>query len=154
MSKAGESTIRAADILRLFPPFQLSKLATLQDGGLKHNNPVKLAIWECRQIWPAFAQPDFVLSLGTGTYLEESAPSVTADFRHVILDGFLPRLWRSFMLSLDGETTWRDLWNSLAEEHRDRYFRGNIHLEGTTIPIDDIDAMVGLRKCVRTYPEH
>jgi patatin-like phospholipase/acyl hydrolase len=49
-----------------FRPANVAQYGAFQDGGLRYNNPVNLAIWESRQIWPTHNSPDFVLSLGTG----------------------------------------------------------------------------------------
>ena len=92
----------------LFKPAGIQGVGTFQDGGLKHNNPVDLALWESKQIWPPNTAPDVVLSLGTGT--EDCLKSLKAPhFRHVLNDGFIPRLCRSFMSSLDGQRAWQDL---------------------------------------------
>ena len=80
----------------LVRPAYLPAIGTFQDGGLKHNNPVNLALWECRQIWPSVGKPDLVVSLGTGTDMTLKSPSAP-NFRHLFKDGFIPRLYRSFM---------------------------------------------------------
>ncbi|KAL8912017.1 MAG: hypothetical protein Q9171_002930 [Xanthocarpia ochracea] len=43
--EAGRATSAAP---MLFRPIRISSLGTFQDGGLKHNNPVNLALWESR----------------------------------------------------------------------------------------------------------
>ena len=138
-------------LYRLFRPIRISSLGTFQDGGLKHNNPVNLALWESRYIWPSVTKPDFVLSLGTGTGYSTTSPAAP-NFRHVISDGFIPRLWRSFMSSLDGQAAWRDLWNRLDEQSRSNYFRLNISLPSTGPAMDDVDRMNELRQYVHTQP--
>ena len=89
-------------------------------------------------------QPNVLLSLGIGSYLDETTFS-SPDFRHVLQDGFVLRLWRSFMSSLNRQTIWRDLWNQLDEVSKDRYFRSNIYLSGSTMAIDDVLQMTELR---------
>ena len=140
---------------RLFQPLQISTLGTFQDGGLKHNNPVNLALWESRYIWPSSSQPDIVVSLGTGTNSnqDQSTPRV-ASFRHVIQDGFVPRLWRSFMSSLDGQGAWRELWNRLDDSSRAQYFRTNIYLPNSALAIDDIDCIDELRVCAHSQSQN
>ncbi len=122
---------------------------------MKHNNPVNLALWESRHIWPTSCQPDIVLSLGTGTNLHqtESTPR-TASFRHIIQDGFVPRLWRSFMSSLDGQGAWRELWNRLDDSSRGQYFRTNIYLPDGALAIDDVNCMDELRMCARSQSQN
>ena len=102
------SISRTLTLTSLFRPIQISSSGTFQDGGLKHNNPINLALWESRYIWPEIEKPDVVISLGTGTGSRTSS-TPAPNFRHVIHDGFIPRLWRCFMSSLDGQGAWRDL---------------------------------------------
>ena len=139
---------------RLFRPIRIPSVGTLQDGGLKHNNPINLALWESRHIWPSMKQPDVVVSMGTGTTVNESASRSVPNSRHIILDGFVPRLWRSWISSLDGEATWRNLWNSLDETARAYYFRTNVYLPHNALAIDDVGCMDQLRDCVHTQPHN
>ena len=132
-------------IIRLFRPAHIPSLGAFQDGGLKHNNPVNLALWECRHIWPDIEKPDVVVSLGTGTDIGEGSPAAPA-FRHVIRDGFIPRLYRSFVSSLDGQSAWRDLWNRLNNRAREDFFRLNVHLPGDGPAMDDVERMQELRQ--------
>ncbi|MCJ1473164.1 hypothetical protein MMC13_001815 [Lambiella insularis] len=141
--QAGRAT-SAAPVL--FQSARISNVGTFQDGGLKHNNPVNLALWESRQIWPSISQPDLVLSLGTGTEIPKS-PSAP-HFRHVFRDGFLPRIYRSFMSSLDGQNTWRDFVNHLDDESRRDYIRLNISLPTELLALDDESQMERLRQSV------
>ena len=94
----------------LLKPANIGGLGTFQDGGLIHNNPVYLVLWECQKIWPFTTIPDVVLSLGTGTE-KKSGSLATPYFQYILKDGFIPRLYRLFMSSLDGERAWRDLKN-------------------------------------------
>ena len=82
-----------------------SQLGSFQDGGLKHNNPVNIAQWEARVIWPQSTVMDMVLSMGTGT--SPSTVSSTCGWR----GRCLARLYRCFMssTSLDGENAWKGL---------------------------------------------
>ena len=130
----------------IFQPAHIPNVGSFQDGGLKHNNPVNLALWESRYIWPSVNQPDLVLSLGTGTVLSDSASA--PGFRHILKDGFLPRLYRSFMSSLDGQRAWRDLVNRLDEDTQDDYIRLNISLPDPEPKIDAVDKMDSLRQSV------
>ena len=116
-----------------------------------HNNPIKIALWESLQINPTISKPDIVVSLGTGT---RAAPSPkTSSFRHVIFDGFIPRLWRSYMSSLDGQTIWQDFINRIEDGYRADYIRLNVRMVGTREPaIDDIASMDELREIVRAQP--
>lgn len=74
------------------------------------------------------------------------------NFRHVLRDGFIPRLYRSFLSSLDGQGTWRELMNRLDETSRGDYFRLNIAFSGQEPAIDDIECMNDLRASVHLRP--
>ncbi|KAI9760680.1 MAG: hypothetical protein M1840_002356 [Geoglossum simile] len=134
----------------LFQTAQISTVGAFQDGGLKHNNPVYLALWESDQIWTSHATRDVVLSLGTGTESDPMSP-VAPSFRHFLVDGFIPRLYRSSMSSLDGEITWKHLQNSLDEKSKSDYFRLNVPLQGEPV-LDDTACMDKLRESVRSFP--
>ena len=76
-----------------------------QDGGLRHNNPINLTLWESRYIWPAIEKPDIVLSLGTGVEKESLFPRAP-NFRNLIQDEFISRLTSSFISLLTGQGPW------------------------------------------------
>lgn len=141
----------ADDLTSLFKPTHIPGIGTFQDGGLKHNNPVNLALWESHQIWPSIVQPDIVVSLGTETEKDCTSPRAP-NFRHVLRDEFIPRLYRSFLSSLDGEGTWRELMNRLNERSQGDYFRLNISFSGQKPAIDDVDCMNDLRTSVHLRP--
>ena len=132
----------------LFRPAKLTNLGTFQDGGLAHNNPIDIALWESRKIWGSDTTPDLVLSLGTGTEDEVKSPTAP-HFRHVFNDGFIPRLCRSFMAGLDGERVWTELKNRLDENVRSDYFRFNIPLRAIEPSLDNVDQTGELKQCVR-----
>jgi hypothetical protein len=58
---------------RYFTPHHIEGIGTFQDGGLWRNNPIDIAISEARALWPTIAEPDLVLSLGTGYQADEDA---------------------------------------------------------------------------------
>ncbi|KAK0836741.1 hypothetical protein LTS02_018082, partial [Friedmanniomyces endolithicus] len=124
----------------LFSPLSLPDLGTFQDGALRHNNPVNIALWEASRIWARYTQKDVVLSLGTGTGPDAVSPQRTST-RPSFRDGFIPRLCRSFLTGLDGEMTWRHLLNHLEKDAEHRYFRLNVIFADHEPRLDDITAM-------------
>ena len=68
------------------------RLGTFQDGGLKHNSPVNLALWKSRYIWSSSSQPDIIISLNTGTNINQDQSPRAASFRYIIQDNFISRL--------------------------------------------------------------
>lgn len=130
----------------LFRPMQIRAHGAFQDGGLRQNNPVNIGLSEIRQIWPASSSVDVVLSLGTGLSGAESPRA--SHFRHIFNDGFIPRLYRSFLSSFDGESAWRDLHNRLDNDTIGDYFRFNVKLDTNPL-LHDTSCMDQLRDRVR-----
>ena len=126
----------------LFETIEIPNIGSFQDGGLKRNNPVRLALWESRLIWPSIARPDFVLSLGTGTDLcpQPTAPS----FRHIWKDGFVPRTYRWLRGIIDGEDEWRNIINDIDKKYRDSFMRLNISLPIGATAMDDFNQVENL----------
>ncbi|KAK5699335.1 hypothetical protein LTR17_023332 [Elasticomyces elasticus] len=142
--QAGRATSAAPG---LFAPLSLPGLGTFQDGALRHNNPVNIALWEGSRIWARDTQRDVVLSLGTGTGPEVVSPQKTP-VRTTFKDGFIPRLCRSFMTGLDGEMTWKHLLNHMEKDAEHRYFRLNVQLGDCEPRLDDITSMAKLSEDV------
>ncbi|KAH0542474.1 hypothetical protein FGG08_003145 [Glutinoglossum americanum] len=115
-------------------------LGTFQDGGLEHNNPIHLAMWEKRVIWPTAGEPDLVLSLGTG-----ASSTTSEDTGSPIRDGYPRRLLHSFLQNIDGEKAWRRFKNTLSSDIEDRYHRINISFDGPGPDLDDV-SMIGKLK--------
>ena len=116
-----------------------------------HNNPIKLALWESLRIDPSLSKPDFVVSVGTGTSTKTKSPTA-ASFRHVLFEGFIPRLWRAYMSSFDGESNFRDVVNSLDRENREDYKRLNVVLPRNEPAMDNTSRMDELRQLVHLNP--
>jgi len=112
-----------------------------------HNNPVRIALSERLRNDPSLWAPDVVVSLGTGAPKTSASPRTT-DFRHVILDGYVPRLWRSYMSSFNGQKIWDELISSVDERKREDYIRLNSLLPNDEPAIDNTDRMEELRESV------
>ncbi|KAL9078314.1 MAG: hypothetical protein Q9157_002777 [Trypethelium eluteriae] len=123
-----------------FKPKVINNLGTFQDGGLRYNNPLNVALLEHGFLWPGKGEPDFALSLGTGTS-EAKGDAFASGPQSPVRDRFLPRLYKTFMLNLDGEKAWHELVNNLPPERTMRYHRLNLTLKGPEPAIDDVAAM-------------
>ncbi|KAL3469016.1 FabD/lysophospholipase-like protein [Aspergillus californicus] len=118
-------------------------LGTFQDGGMSgHNCPIELAMLETRRIWRTIAEPDVVISLGTG-YQESKRDSNMTRFRNFLVDGFGPRSFRSGMESAVGK-----------KESRRRYFRFDPSFPTALPPMGDTDCMDSLSSWVRNHSEN
>ncbi len=141
------------DLYSLYPPAYTCATGPIQDGGMSgHNNPIKLALWESLRIDPSLSKPDLVVSVGTGTSTKTKSPRA-ASFRHVLFDGFIPRLWRAYMSSFDGESNFRDVVNSLDRENREDYKRLNVVLPRNEPAMDNTSQMDELRQLVHLNPQ-
>ena len=141
---SGETTLTES---RLLKPATISRVGTFQDGGLRHNNPINIAMWENQALWPHKTVTDVVLSLGTGSDLRNSLQSPQASLsRNCFQDSFLPRVYRSFMTSIDGECVWGELQNRLQADMAEAFFRFNLFLKEKEPEIDDVGCMDQLRQ--------
>lgn len=140
---------RMLKISRFFKPKVLENLGTFQDGGLQHNNPLGIALCEYRYIWPDKGEPDFALSVGSGTNFNDAR--AVFEPQSPVQDGTLRRLFQSFMRNTDGEKAWRNFINSLPENLRHRYHRLNINIEGQEPDIDDVSSMERLKSQAEQY---
>lgn len=128
-----------------FRPKALKYLGTFQDGGLRHNNPIALALWESRAIWPEKGDADIALSLGTGVNTSASLASKLGPFSPV-RDRFLPRLFKTFMVSIDGEKAWHEVLNTVSSHSKTRLHRLNLSLEDRYLSLDDVNNITHLQE--------
>ncbi|OJD23221.1 hypothetical protein ACJ73_05431 [Blastomyces percursus] len=135
----------------LFPSIDIPSVGSFQDGGMKqrHNNPIRSGLSEVRRLWPRTPKPHVVISLGTGTV---SRALKTSDSRNILLDGWLPRIYRSYMSSFDGEETWNELQGELDDQTSKNYFRLNYSFTGARPSIVDISAMENISRSIQKNP--
>lgn len=138
----------AADFYSLYSPAYTCATDSIQNEDMsEHNNSIKLALWESLRIDSSLSRPDLVIFVKTGTSRKINS-SRAASFRHVLFDDFIPRLWRAYMFSFDGESNFRDVVNSLNRENREDYKRFNVVLSRNESTIDNISRMNELRQLV------
>lgn len=116
---------------RFFKPHAVGKIGLCQDGGLLHNCPSDIAHWETRFVWPNKPHdPDFALSLGTGTLSSSEDKSGIASRSLLrIFDG-----WKQWLNAQKGYARYI---NSVPLESRSRYHRLNIQFHGPEPGLDD-----------------
>lgn len=133
-------------MFRYFEPADLGSMGIFQDGCLKHNNPIRMAMWEIERIWPPGTTTDVVVSMGTGTKPPQQISRLSSTGR-LSTDRFMSRLFKSFASSIDGENRWQDVLNSVALNKRADFFRLNVVLDKEP-DIDDVGALGDLREQV------
>ena len=99
-------------------------------------------------ICPSVDKPDLVVSLGTDTQ-EMASHSHALSSQGQLHDGFVPRLWRSFMSSLDGQLPWTELLNRLDITDRQKYMRLNVPLSDVRFTMFDVNGIKGLQEIVQ-----
>ncbi|THW47853.1 hypothetical protein D6D21_03207 [Aureobasidium pullulans] len=153
-------TARATSAAPLyFTPFNHagSKQTYYYDGGVHHNNPVKIADSERKLIWPDLKEPDVIISVGTGhnlTKLEKrkAAPFKPTATRGIIAQGaFLANMAKDHIaVSLDSEQTWKDfLASSKKSDDRFRYVRLNTSFPTDPPLLDDLSMLSELREMAK-----
>ena len=125
----------------------VKNLGTFQDGGLQNNNPIVIARSESLFLWPEKGEPDFALSLGTGTTSMPTAASTQSP----VTDRFYLRLFKSFMRSLDSEEAWKRFIYTIPVQYRSRYHRLNLYLQGPEPPLDDLSTVGELKTQTMEY---
>ena len=125
-------------------------MGTFQDGGLWRNNPVDLALWEIQAVWPVDTDPDLVVSLGTGSSRKKTENSTNVGQRGVWKNGFISRLYKSFISSMDGQKFWQEFRNRKRVDAKGQYFRFSLEFDGPEPSLDNIHMMKDLKARVQS----
>ncbi|KAJ5178966.1 hypothetical protein N7492_002176 [Penicillium capsulatum] len=94
--------------------------------------------------------PDVFISLGTGSGANDTASTTVSRFRNIFVDGWVPRVYRSFSSSFEGQCTWKEFLGGLDDRNRDDYFRFDVSVPGGLPRMDNTECMDGLSKLVHT----
>ena len=116
----------------------LPGLGSLQDGGVRANNPLAIALRESSVIWPTAKKHDLLLSVGTG-FSPPSAGSLKNSARK-LHDGALPRLIQATLHSpcMDGAQGFAEALNYLPLSARSDVLRLDQAIPGPLPELDDI----------------
>jgi hypothetical protein len=123
-----------------------------QDGGLKNNNPIGLAVAEARDAWTDCHEVDIAVSIGTGWSDSRVAykNEIYSRFRH----GWLKRCIDTFENNLDSAKLWRDYKRSLNKELGERHHRLDVKFSRTLPTLDSTDEIEVLDTETKEYFEH
>ncbi len=119
-----------------------------QDGGLKYNNPIGLAVEEARRIWPGHSPPFLCLSVGTGYSDGEGAKEPWASY---IRNSWIERSTDDYGSKLDTEAMWRRYHDELDEASRARHVRLNVKVDGVLPPMNAYDQIGSLGEATQAY---
>jgi hypothetical protein len=117
----------------------------------RNNNPINIALSEARHLWPTSPNPDVFISLGTGSVASELAPRISK-FRNFLVDGWMPRIYRSFSSSFDGQNAWREVIGVMDKISRESSFRFDLSVPGGLPRLDDTECMDRLSVLVHSRP--
>jgi hypothetical protein len=105
---------------------------TFQDGGLKNNNPISLAVEEARLAWPSSPNIDIAVSVGTGCSAKQAAKG-----GWMFWPSWLKRCVDSFESNLDSERLWQEYASKLDTDKKERHHRLNVEF---STPLPSLDA--------------
>lgn len=140
---------------RYFQAVSLPGWGIFQDGGIRANNPVKIARRESALLWPSAERPELILSIGTG-YESRGAIVPPEPTRGIWYNGFIPRLLRSQLLfspALDGEQAWQDALDGFPPDLRHDSFRLNCEFRQQLPALDDVTHIDALSAIAYPIPD-
>jgi hypothetical protein len=125
----------------------------LQDGGVRANNPLAIALKESNKIWPKAKKNDLLLSIGTGVSIPDSY--TVPDSSNVFRDGSIPRLIRATLSSpcMDGEQGFAEALNYLPSDTKSEIFRLNQPVDGPLPRLDDVGKMNSMLDLKYSVPD-
>ncbi|KAJ5160979.1 Acyl transferase/acyl hydrolase/lysophospholipase [Penicillium canariense] len=126
----------------------------LQDGGVRANNPLAIALKESNKIWPSAKKNDLLLSIGTG--VSTSGCYSVPDASNVFCDGSIPRLIRATLSSpcMDGEQGFVEALNYLPSDTKSDIFRLNQVIDGPLPRLDDVEKISSMLDLSYSVPDH
>ncbi|OQD76228.1 hypothetical protein PENANT_c121G06279 [Penicillium antarcticum] len=137
-----------------FQTKSLPGFGPLQDGGVRANNPLAIALKESAIIWPSHGTHDLVVSVGTGLSSSE-AKAQDAPMGSILKDGAVPRIIRAAMSSpsMDGEQGFYEALNYVPDRMRAHIFRLNHALPWPLPRLDDVGRLEDLSELSYSVPD-
>ena len=141
-------------------------MGKFQDGGLKHNNPIKLALKEIKALFPndpSAKRSSLKVSLGTGKAPDDDPEMYGSSswWRDLWLFRLFRALWSSIDDQEDSDAIHKKELNSLKEElktgkksKRGDYFRFNVEFSGREPRLDDPSKMAEMKMLAREAMLH
>lgn len=99
-------------------------------------------------MYPLVDEPSLVVSLGTGSRRVDDVPRMSPT-RGLWRDGFIPRLFRAFMLSMSS-VDGHKFRSRQRKGRKERYFRFDIEFDGPEPALDDTTKMDELKAAARS----
>jgi hypothetical protein len=99
-------------------------------------------------MYPHTDEPSLVVSLGTGSPHQDEVPRMSPS-RGILRDGFIPRLFRAFLISL-GSNVGHKFRSRHREGRKEQYFRFDIEFDGPEPGLDDVTRMQEVKAAARS----
>ncbi|CAG8272590.1 unnamed protein product [Penicillium salamii] len=129
----------------IFRTKSLPGFGLFQDGGVRANNPLAIALKESSIVWPSAKKPDLILSVGTG-FCESTNESDTHP--RIFQDRAIARMIRATVCSpsSDGNQGFYEALNCIPHHMKDDLFRLDQALPCPLPRLDDVAALARLAK--------
>lgn len=139
---------------RYFKTKTIAGVGRLQDGGVRANNPMSIALRETGIIWPEAKSHDLLISVGTGSKLP-SVSLVDAKTTHGIIDTAVPRLIRATMASpsMDGQQGFLEALNFVSHDTKEDIYRLDYPIDEDLPHLDDVDKLQNFIRIDYTIPD-
>ncbi|KAJ5291406.1 hypothetical protein N7478_000657 [Penicillium angulare] len=137
-----------------FQTKNLPGFGPLQDGGVRANNPLSIALGEAVVIWPTKTRHDLLVSVGTG-YTRPEGSDGNPLIRGILKDGAISRMIRAMMSSpaMDGEQAYLEALNYVPDHMRSNIYRLNLPLSGPLPRLDDVGKLIELGRSSFEVPD-
>lgn len=104
-----------------------------------------MALSEAESLFPYTAEPDFVVSLGTGRSRPNTDELYTSGSRGLLKDGWIPRFLRGSLEAMAGARDWKALVSFGRPKSSGRYHRLDIEFDGPEPRLDSVSDMASLQ---------
>ncbi|KAJ5291503.1 hypothetical protein N7478_000754 [Penicillium angulare] len=137
-----------------FQTKNLPGFGPLQDGGVRANNPLSIAVREAVVIWPTKTRHDLLVSVGTG-YTRPEGGDGNPLIGGILKDGAISRMIRAMMSSpaMDGEQAYLEALNYVPDHMRSDIYRLNLPLSGPLPRLDDVGKLTELGRSLFEVPD-
>lgn len=104
-----------------------------------------MALSEAEALFPFTEEPDFVVSLGTGSPRPNAKELYTSGSRGLLKDGWIPRFLRGSWETMAGNRDWKALVSSGRAKSSGKYHRLDIEFDGPEPRLDAVSDMASLQ---------
>ncbi|KAL6151989.1 hypothetical protein ACJBU6_08881 [Exserohilum turcicum] len=144
---------RAASAAPLFfKPTTIKGYGDQQDAGLLRNNPIFMALSEAEALFPFTEEPDFVVSLGTGSPRSDGEGPCTSGSRSLLKDGWISRVAHGSLVTMAGGRDWKALVSFGRPKSSGKYHRLDIEFDGPEPRLDAVSDMARLQSLALQDP--